>query len=87
MTTIDDAVLLAATAWPGSWTAEALAGELALDPMEVEAAVEGLRNQKLLNKRRGNPNWGGTDRLRASKAGRLRIGKTVREHILAGLSR
>lgn len=82
---IADAVLLAATAWPGTWTADSLAAELSLDPIEVESVVEDLRVRKLLNKRRGNPNWGGTDRLRASKAGRAKIGTTVREHILAAL--
>ena len=85
MSSIEDAVLLAATAWPGTWTAESLAEELSLDPMEVEAVVDELRKQRFLNKRRGNPNWGGTDRLRASKAGRSRIGATVREHILAAI--
>lgn len=86
MTTIDDTILLAATAWPGTWTAETLAEELELDPIEVEASVSDLRRRKLLNKRRGNPNWGGADRLRASKAGRTQIGATVREHILSAIS-
>lgn len=70
MPDLTDAVLLAATVWPGEKTAEILANEVKVNAKDVSSAVDALREKKLLQKRRGSPGWGGADRIRASKAGR-----------------
>lgn len=82
MPTLADAVLLAATHRPGQWTAPLLAEELDLVVGDVNGAVSDLRRTGALQKRRGNPRWQGTDRLRASKAGRERCRETLRAVIL-----
>jgi len=77
-----DAVLLAAAAWPGEVIAEDLAVEVGREAQEVQACVAELRARGLLQKQRGNPAWGSTDRLRASKAGREACRRTLRGIIL-----
>jgi|GEM_PF-2938608 len=84
MADLTDAVLLAASAWPGTHTAEFLADELERDLDEITAAVADLRGRGLLQRRRGRPTWGGTDRLRASKAGVAACRVTLRAEILEG---
>jgi predicted HTH transcriptional regulator len=69
MPNLTDAVLLAATVWPGAETAQSLAKELDRNAREINAAIADLRERGLLQKRRGSPRWPGKDRLRSSKAG------------------
>lgn len=82
MPTLSDAVLLAAAAQPGDWTPADLARTLRPSEEEVTRAVQELRARGLLQKRRGNPDWGGRDRLRASKAGRAALRQVLRAELL-----
>lgn len=75
---LTDAVLFAAASRPGDWTATLLAQQIEPTETEIQAAVERLRSAGHLQKRRGNPEWGGHDRLRASKAGRAALRTTLR---------
>jgi len=79
MPTLNDAILFAAASRPGDWTATSLALEIEPTKTEIEAAVERLRSAGHLQKRRGNPRWGGRDRLRASKAGRAALRSSLHQ--------
>jgi hypothetical protein len=52
MPDVPDAVLLAATAWPGAHAADSLARGLALDPAEINSAIADPRCSGLVQKRR-----------------------------------
>jgi DNA-binding transcriptional regulator PaaX len=79
MPTLNDAILFAAAARPGDWTATSLALEIEPTETEIQAAIHRLRTAGHLQKRRGNPRWGGRDRLRASKAGRAALRARLRQ--------
>ncbi len=81
MPDLPDAVLLAATAWPGTHTVDSLADELGCDVDELAGAVADLRGRDLLQKRRGSPKLVRIDRLRASKAGAAACRATLRREI------
>jgi len=84
MPDLTDAVLLAATAWPGTQTADSLAEDFGVSAKEIASAITDLRDRGLLQKKRGSPKWGGVDRLRASKAGREACRATLRREIQSG---
>ena len=82
MTDLDHAILLTVTAWPSMYTARLMAKDMGLEPGGVYAAVKQLRTRGMLQKRRGNAAWGGTDRLRPSKAGRAVCVERLRAEVL-----
>jgi len=82
MPDLADAVLLAATAWPGTVVAGDLAVEVGRETEEITACVAELRAKGLLQKRRGSPLWSNTDRLRPTKAGVAACRVTLRREIL-----
>ena len=82
VTDLDHAILLTATAWPSMYTTPLMAKDVGLEAGEVYAAVKQLRMRGLLQKRRGNAAWGGTDRLRPTKAGRAVCVARLRAEVL-----
>lgn len=82
MTDLDHAILLTATIWPSMFTASLVAKDMDVEAGAVFASVKQLRAKGLLQKRRGNAAWGGTDRLRPSKAGRAVCVERLRVEVL-----
>jgi hypothetical protein len=82
MPDLADAVLLAASLNPGEHTAAVLADAQGWPLEDIEEAVTALRKRRHLQQRRGNRAWGGTDRLRPSKAGEAACRATLRAVIL-----
>lgn len=82
MPDLADTILLAACLKPGEWTTEALVETTGQAVAKIEEVITDLRERGQLQKRRGNPAWQGSDRIRSTKAGQRACRATLRAELL-----